>query len=163
MKDGSVSQIIPLTAHGYGMEEEAIRVIKNSPGWTPAEQNGTPVNSFRIQPISFVVVSDKTNETIVQNKSASPSIQLSEPTIKGTLYPNPSDNKVILALQSDKEEEVTLRVMDMNGKYAGIQQRSKLVRGNNQLMLAVDKLSKGTYLLQLIGSGQQQTYKLIKN
>ena len=164
MKDGSVSQIIPLTAHGYGMEEEAIRVIKNSPGWTPAEQNGSPVNSYRIQPISFVVVSDKQTESTVQNKGATPSLQLADPSIRGTLYPNPSDNKVMLTLQSDKEEEVTLRVMDMNGKYAGVQQRSKLVRGNNQLTLAVDKLSKGTYLLQLIGTGgQQQTYKLIKN
>lgn len=164
MKDGSVSQIIPLTAHGYGMEEEAIRVIKNSSGWTPAEQNGTPVNSYRIQPITFVVVSDKTTDNTIQEKGASTNIQLSEPGIKGTLYPNPSDNKVMLALSSDKEEEVTLRVMDMNGKYAGIQQRTKLVRGNNQLMLPVDKLSKGTYLLQLIGAGgQQQTYKLIKN
>jgi protein TonB len=32
---------------------EAIRVIKMSPKWTPAKQNGRVVNAYRRQPISF--------------------------------------------------------------------------------------------------------------
>jgi protein TonB len=54
-KDGSISDVVPETKHGYGMEQEAIRVIKRGPKWTPAQQNGRYVNAYRRQPIKFVV------------------------------------------------------------------------------------------------------------
>lgn len=34
--------------------EEAVRVIKYSPNWVPAEQNGRTVNAYRRQPITFL-------------------------------------------------------------------------------------------------------------
>lgn len=33
---------------------EAIRVIKDSPNWVPAKQNGRTVNAYRRQPITFL-------------------------------------------------------------------------------------------------------------
>lgn len=54
-KDGSISAIEPETSHGYGMEEEVIRIIKKSPKWIPAMQNGHPVNAYRRQPITFLI------------------------------------------------------------------------------------------------------------
>jgi protein TonB len=54
-KDGSISDVQPETKHGYGMEEEAIKIIKRGPKWTPALQNGRNVNAYRRQPITFVV------------------------------------------------------------------------------------------------------------
>ena len=42
-KEGNISDVKALTNHGYGMEEEAVRVIKKGPNWTPAIQNGRPV------------------------------------------------------------------------------------------------------------------------
>ena len=39
-KDGSISDVKALTNHGYGMEAEAMRVIKKGPKWIPAVQNG---------------------------------------------------------------------------------------------------------------------------
>jgi protein TonB len=54
-KDGSISEVQPETKHGYGMEEEAIKIIKRGPKWTPALQNGRNVNAYRRQPITFVV------------------------------------------------------------------------------------------------------------
>jgi periplasmic protein TonB len=33
---------------------EAIRVIKDSPKWVPAQQNGRIVNAYRRQPITFI-------------------------------------------------------------------------------------------------------------
>jgi protein TonB len=52
-KDGSITSITPTTQHGYGMEEEFVRVIKESPVWKPAMQNGKPVNAYRKQSIKF--------------------------------------------------------------------------------------------------------------
>ena len=54
-KDGSISEVQPETKHGYGMEEEAIKIIKRGPKWTPALQNGRNVNAYRRQPNTFVV------------------------------------------------------------------------------------------------------------
>ena len=54
-KDGSISDVKALTNHGYGMEAEAIKVIKKGPAWVPAVQNGRSVNAYRKQPITFQV------------------------------------------------------------------------------------------------------------
>jgi TonB-dependent SusC/RagA subfamily outer membrane receptor len=57
--DGSIDDIKALTNQKYGMEEEAIRIIKLSSKWEPAMQNGRPVTSYRRQPITFQVVNDE--------------------------------------------------------------------------------------------------------
>ncbi len=53
--EGNLSQITPLTAMGYGMEQEAIRVIKKSKKWRPAFQNSRNVVAYRKQQITFIV------------------------------------------------------------------------------------------------------------
>ncbi len=54
-KDGSISEVQAETKFGYGMEEEAVKIIKRGPKWTPALQNGRNVNAYRRQPITFAV------------------------------------------------------------------------------------------------------------
>ena len=54
-KEGNISDVKAMTNHGYGMEEEAVRVIKKGPNWTPAVQNGRQVKAYRKQPITFVL------------------------------------------------------------------------------------------------------------
>lgn len=53
--DGSLSNIVPLSSKGYGLEQEAIRVLKQSKKWKPAIQNGRQVKAYRKQPITFVI------------------------------------------------------------------------------------------------------------
>jgi len=59
-----------LTRNGYGMEKEAIRLIKDGPRWTPAIQNGHTVNAYRKQPIIFVVEEEpgNTNSTTAKKE-----------------------------------------------------------------------------------------------
>jgi hypothetical protein len=54
-KTGGISDIKALTKHGYGMEEEVIRVITKGPKWAPAIQNGRTVKAYRKQPVTFVM------------------------------------------------------------------------------------------------------------
>lgn len=54
--NGTISDIKPLTNLGYGMEQEAMRVIKKSGRWKPAIQNGREVKAYRRQPITFRVL-----------------------------------------------------------------------------------------------------------
>lgn len=54
-KDGTVSDVQAETNHGFGMEQEAIRVIRKSGKWTPAIQNGRNVTAYKRQPITWIV------------------------------------------------------------------------------------------------------------
>jgi hypothetical protein len=54
-KDGSISDIRPLTNHVYGMENEVLRVITKGPKWEAAIQNGRMVKAYRKQPVTFMV------------------------------------------------------------------------------------------------------------
>ncbi|MBK8952417.1 MAG: energy transducer TonB [Chitinophagaceae bacterium] len=56
--EGNVSDLRPLTNLGYGMEEEAMRVLKKAKGWEPAIQNGLRVKAYHKQPITFEVLGD---------------------------------------------------------------------------------------------------------
>ena len=54
-KNGFVSDVVAENNPQYGTAEEAVKVIKNGPKWTPAIQNGHNV-SYRVrQAITFVV------------------------------------------------------------------------------------------------------------
>ena len=52
-KDGSITDVIVLKDVGYGSGEEAVRVLKNCPKWTPAEQNGKKVRCIFTQTFSI--------------------------------------------------------------------------------------------------------------
>jgi periplasmic protein TonB len=57
--EGHVSDIVALTKHGFGMEDEAIRVIRKSAKWEPAVFEGRMVKAYRRQMITFVVEGDE--------------------------------------------------------------------------------------------------------
>ncbi len=50
-KDGNISDIEIVKKLGWGLEEEAIRIVKIMPGWKPAKQNGKPVMLRMIWPL----------------------------------------------------------------------------------------------------------------
>jgi periplasmic protein TonB len=53
--DGSISTITVEKGTNQHCIKEAIRVLKKSPNWVPAMQNGIAVNAYKVQPISFVI------------------------------------------------------------------------------------------------------------
>jgi len=57
-KEGNVSEITPLTKHGYGLEEESVRVLRKAAKWEPAIQNGYKVKAYHKQLITFEVVEE---------------------------------------------------------------------------------------------------------
>ena len=54
-KEGKISDVKALTNLGYGMEDEATKIIRKGPNWVPAVQNGRNVKAYRKQPITFIV------------------------------------------------------------------------------------------------------------
>ena len=59
MKDGTVKGVKALTNHGYGMENEVVRILQLSPKWNVAEQEGKKVKTYRKQPVTFVVAEEE--------------------------------------------------------------------------------------------------------
>lgn len=58
-KNGNLSDVKPLTHHGFGMEAEVVRVIRRGPKWEPASQEGRKVKAYRKQPVTFTVIEEK--------------------------------------------------------------------------------------------------------
>jgi len=54
-KNGKLTNISALTNHGFGMEAEAVRVIKKSPKWNSEIYLGKPIDVYRKQPIAFII------------------------------------------------------------------------------------------------------------
>lgn len=52
-KDGKVNDVKVIRGLGYGLDEEAIRVLQNCPAWTPGEQRGVKVKCQYSLPISL--------------------------------------------------------------------------------------------------------------
>jgi TonB family protein len=52
-KDGSLSGLSAIRDPGYGLGDEAIRVIRLSPKWKPGTQNNIPVRVMYTVPVSF--------------------------------------------------------------------------------------------------------------
>ena len=51
--DGKVTDVIATTMQGSKLAEIAVQAVLNGPKWIPAMQNGRPVRSYRIQPVSL--------------------------------------------------------------------------------------------------------------
>ncbi|MGN6440140.1 MAG: TonB family protein [Agriterribacter sp.] len=51
--DGTTGNIRMLRSIEYSLDEEAMRLIRNSPKWSPAHQDGKMVKAYRRQPLTF--------------------------------------------------------------------------------------------------------------
>ena len=52
-KEGKVTNIEVVQSVHPALDKEAMRLIKESPNWIPAKQDGKKVNSYKKQPIVF--------------------------------------------------------------------------------------------------------------
>ncbi len=52
-KNGEAYDFEIFRSANYWMDKEALRVLKKSGKWTPAEKDGVPVKSYKLQPITF--------------------------------------------------------------------------------------------------------------
>lgn len=78
-----------------------------------------------------------------------------------TVWPNPVLDNVNVTLQSEKNQNLNLRVVDYNGRVV----RSQVVnatRGVNQITVNMSTLTKGMYVIQVVGENLNLTEKVIK-
>lgn len=58
-KDGSVGDVEVMRSVDSELDAEAVRVVKTLPKFTPATQDGKPVNVYYVLPVAFKISSDK--------------------------------------------------------------------------------------------------------
>jgi protein TonB len=54
-KKGNISEVEAIRGIGAGLDEEAVRVVKNSPAWNPGKQRGNAVKTRVVIPINFAL------------------------------------------------------------------------------------------------------------
>jgi len=54
-KEGNIDNVKAVSNYGYGMEEEAVRVIRQAPKWSPAIKNSKYVTQWKQHSITFTV------------------------------------------------------------------------------------------------------------
>jgi len=54
-KNGSLADVKAKSKFGHGLEEEAVRAIRNSPKWKPGMQKGKPVRVMYTVPVNFTL------------------------------------------------------------------------------------------------------------
>jgi protein TonB len=54
-KDGTIGGVTVLKGIGFGLDEEAIRVVKKMPKWNPGKQNGKPVRVYFTLPVVYTL------------------------------------------------------------------------------------------------------------
>jgi hypothetical protein len=78
-----------------------------------------------------------------------------------SVWPNPVIDNVYITLTADRNQNLNLRVVDLNGRVV----RSQVVnvtKGMNQITVNLNTLNKGVYVVQLVGENLNRTEKLIK-
>jgi hypothetical protein len=76
-----------------------------------------------------------------------------------SVYPSVVTSTVNVEVQGLVNEQLTVRVMDLTGRQL---QQHVIAPRQNRLTINTDKLSKGMYIVQVNGTGKNQTTKFIK-
>jgi beta-lactamase regulating signal transducer with metallopeptidase domain len=183
--DGTVSDIKPLTNHGYGMEAEVVRVIANGPKWIPATVSGKKIKAYKTQKITFIVVDEdelkELKEVVVMGYPKTPNLKLKteskEPLrinestdmsriadkvfdVKqhehlSPLYPNPATSNVTIPYNTQVTGEGIVNVMDASGKVV-LTKKTSLVKGSvNNINVDLSPLSRGSYFIMITDGGKR--------
>ena len=189
-REGNISELKSLSKNGFGTEQECLRVMRLSPKWNPAIQNGHKVKAYKRQNITFVVAEEvpeeeekeievagnkipgKTNNTKTPTRPGSVEevVVTGRPKMSGdegeplvTVYPNPADNNATIIFNSSVIENGEIRVYDMMSHLKMVS-KINFVKGENKALLNVASLSAGTYMINVVGTGNKiaKVVKLIK-
>ena len=77
-----------------------------------------------------------------------------------TIYPNPATNHATVIFSASKEENFSVRLVDVMGRIV-MNETNVSVIGENQLQMNLSSLSKGIYMLVLQNSDGMQQRKLV--
>lgn len=93
-----------------------------------------------------------TKTVVVRNQSAGRAF---------SVWPNPVLDNVNVTLLSDKNQNLNIRVVDFNGRIVRTQMVNA-TKGTNQITVNMSSLTRGTYVVQVVGENLNLNEKVIK-
>lgn len=111
---------------------------------------------------------DATSETTSNNAAAitqAATEKLRKSFIKAsTVFPNPTENNVVVEIDATKGYAGKVVVLDLTGRKV-LEQNYTFIKGQNQVQLSLSKYSKGTYIITIFNSDNIliATHKIVKN
>ncbi len=81
--------------------------------------------------------------------------------VKLNVYPNPVVDQATVQFSVNKKDNISVRVMDMNGRLVFEKQMNNEVPGVKKINIPTDNLSRGTYIVQIYGSSHKGAAKII--
>ncbi len=128
----------------YSTSDGANRVVRETNAATPKTQQ--PDLAPKDPPVDVV--------TSVKSR-------VSKLLVTGS-YPNPATDKVFMQIVlNNKPSALTIQISDVQGKLIKTLTDKKLEGGLNEIILPVDELENGVYLVKLITSTEVNTHKII--
>lgn len=176
-KDGRISDVKALTKHGYGMEEQSIRLIQEGPYWIPAIQNGHNVKAYRQQPINFKVgktgtmsqslqiekvrniEEGKTSLTEIQSLFGEPTTRSIENNFIFWTYEAPG-SRLDVQFNRENDRVINFRFAAItNSKKENIDyQKAKEVKENRTTFTDLEKLFGKPYQVEINNNKEFWTY-----
>ena len=101
------------------------------------------LNSFPVYVSSFSLTENILCETII--------IDNFFPKNEISIYPNPVENFLNLEFQSDKKEKIKIEMINLLGQVV-LSKNFQTQQSKNNFTLEVSKISKGIYMLRMMGS-----------
>ena len=78
------------------------------------------------------------------------------------LLPNPTDGNASLLVESPLAEQVSVRILNLEGKLVAHLEKVQIGEGSQRIPLLVDHLAPGLYMVEVHGQQLHQTLKLIR-
>ena len=76
-----------------------------------------------------------------------------------SLYPNPAQGQLNLAIRSNNTEQATITIYNNMGQVVS-SQNTNLLAGNNSIAMSITNLPNGVYFVQVRSANLQTTQKL---
>lgn len=78
------------------------------------------------------------------------------------IYPNPTNDKLNFSFQLPKQEIITIKIYDSQGKLL-LENTEEKTEGKNLVHLDISSFSKGEYICHIVGEDNSIVKKIIKN
>lgn len=121
------------------------------------------------QPGDYYVFTDKNVNAVLLNSNPNPTVSIVPEAVKDlklSVGPNPINSNSIVNYELPTSGQVTLKMMDLNGKYitnlfSGFQSKGKQQINFNKTSARVNSLLNGIYLIQVELNGNKQITKVV--
>jgi hypothetical protein len=94
--------------------------------------------------------------------SATVMVSAGDAALVQSMYPNPFNDKVTIAVEAAEAASMNIAVRDLQGRVV-LSAPASLEKGSNEIMLNLSGLARGAYFITTDLGGESLTYKLIKS